>query len=75
MEETGREEEAEAVGSCPGGVGALGEGLRVDVDSEAVVEDCGREAPLDMVVNSCAHRGRRNYVGRIGCGGIGGGWV
>ena len=75
VEETGDEEEGETVGSYPGGVCALGEGLGVEVDSEAVVENCGWEALLDEVVGARAHRGWWDYVGRIDCRGIGDGRV
>lgn len=75
VEETRDKEEGETVGSYPGGLGALGEGLGIEVDSEAVVKDCGWEALLDEVVGARAHRGLGDYVGRIGCRGIGDGRV
>lgn len=65
MEEAGGEEERETVGSYPGGVCALGDGLGVEVDSEAVVEECGREALLDEVVGACAYGRWGDYVREI----------
>lgn len=53
MKEARGEEDGEAV--CPGGSRVLREGSGVVVDSEAVVEDCGREALLDVVVDAYAY--------------------
>lgn len=57
MEETSRKEKGETVGSYPRRICALGEGLGVEVDSKAVIEDCGWEALLDEVVGTCAYGG------------------
>ena len=55
MEHTCRKEERETVGSYPRGVRALSEGLGVEEDSEAMIEDCWWQALLDEVVGTCAH--------------------
>lgn len=55
MEHTRHKEKRETVGCYPGGVRALGEGLGVEEDSEAMVEDCGWETLLDEVVGTRAH--------------------
>lgn len=71
MEETCCKEEGEPVGSYPEGSRALGEGLGVEVDSKAVIEDCGWKTLLDEVVGACTHGGWGNYVGPIDCRGLG----
>ena len=55
VEEAGRKEDGETVGSRPGGVGVLGIGFGVEVGSEAVVEDCGWEALLHEMVGAFTH--------------------
>lgn len=73
VEETGGEEDGETRGSQPGGAGAAGEGVGVEVGAEAVVEERGREALSDEVVGACAYGGWGNDVGRGDGGGMGGG--
>lgn len=77
VEKTGCEEEGETIGMQPGGVRVLGEGVRVEVDAEAVVEDCGWEALLGEVVGACADGGLGDEVWKSeGGGSVGGrGWA
>ena len=60
MEHTCRKEERETVGCYPGGIRALGEGLGVEEDSEAMVKNRGWETLLDEVVCTGAHWGWGN---------------
>ena len=65
MEKRRSKDERKTLRFYPGGVRALGESFRVEVDSDTVVEDSWWEACLDEVVGTCAHGRRGNYLGRM----------